>query len=100
MMGSRPLTDDERISIQERLIEVKKRSQILLSCIAYMEKELQEGTTWYITSEESAKMHKEVKEIAHKDQERFELWEIERYGRVLTDAERLGWTHMPDRIER
>lgn len=97
-MGSRPLTDEERASIQERLIDAKRHSQILVGYIASMEKELEEGTTWYQTPEESAKMQKEVKEIARKDQERHDQWEIKRYGRVLTNAERLGWVHMPKEV--
>jgi len=99
-MGSIPLSAEEIADTEEKLVEAKKQQQLANQYVAYLEQQLHDRTTWVYDSEAFSKMCKEVEEIARKDRERSEQLEIERYGRVLTGAERQGWTHKPKEVGR
>lgn len=89
-MGERPMTSAEEARLRGRLSEAKGKREQLSLLIAGMEKDLQRGTIWQYDLEAFKEMCAEVEESARRDEERFERWEIARYGRVLTHEERQG----------
>lgn len=87
-MGERPLTDEERISIEKRLLDATGRKLIIDNYVSDLEQQLKIGTVRVYEPETFKKMVKEVEEDGRKWRGQSEQREIEQYGRTLTDYER------------
>lgn len=87
-MGTRPLSSEERLSIEKRLEDAKKRQCLTNQYVAELEQRLNVGTCWYLSPEDNERIKKEVAEIVQQDNERSMQLEIKMYGHELTDNER------------
>lgn len=97
-MGKRPLSSKEKLDLQSRLDDARKRYKWLGEYVAELESDLQRGTAWEYEPEAFRKMCKEVEELARKSKEESEQREINSYGRILTQEEHQGWARRPLRI--
>ena len=87
-MGTRPLTSEETLRIEERLEDAKKRQRLLNQYIAKMEQELATGTCHCTSPEDWSRINKEVAEIVKQDNERGRKLEVKMYGHELSGKER------------
>jgi len=87
-MGTRSLSSEEILSLERRLEEAKKRQLLINQYIARLEQELDSGTRWCLSQEDSERINREVAEIVQHDKEMDRLLEIKWYGHELTDEER------------
>ena len=87
-LGTRQLSNEERLDIEKRLEDAKKRQQLVNQHIAELEQQLNVGTCWYLSPEDDERIKKDVAEIVQQDKERDRLLEIKWYGHELTGDER------------
>lgn len=87
-MGTRPLSSEEILSIENRLGEARKRQHLISRYVAELEQRLDVGTCWCLSSEDCKRINIEVAEIVQQDNERSRLLEVKMYGHELTGNER------------
>ena len=69
-MGTRPLSNEERLAIEKDLEDARKRQQLINDHVAELEERLDVGTCWYLSPEDDERIKKEVAEIVQHDNKR------------------------------